>query len=86
MLKTCSEIGDDGKEEFVRIGELRQLFGITRPTAYLLAKEGRIQAFSLRQPGQIRGARLVSVPSVRAYLQKCFPDMGAKSRHNSIPT
>ena len=47
--------------------ELR-LFGITRATAYLLAKQGRIRTLSMRRRGHVRGVRLVSVPSVRAYL------------------
>ena len=59
-----------GYEQLVRIGELRRLFGITRPTAYLLAKEGKIQTVSLRKFDQLRGARMVSLPSVRAYLRE----------------
>lgn len=56
------------ESEFVRMGDLRRLFGITRATAYLLAKDGKIKTVSMRQRGNIRGVRLVSVPSVRAYL------------------
>ena len=56
------------ESEFIRMGDLRRLFGITRATAYLLAKDGKIKTLSMRQKGNVRGVRLVSVPSVRAYL------------------
>ena len=45
-----------------------RLFGITRGTAYNLIAAGAFHSVSLRRRGQTRGVRLVSVPSVRAYL------------------
>lgn len=56
------------ESEFGRMGDLRRLFGITRSTAYVLVKKGLIKTVCLRHKGQARGVRLVSVPSVRAYL------------------
>lgn len=58
----------DGASEFCRMADLRRLFGITRATAYQLAKSGDIRTVSLRQRGHVRGVRLVNVASVRAYL------------------
>lgn len=58
----------DAASEFCRMVDLRRLFGITRGTAYVLEKQGRIKTLSLRQRGHVRGVKLVSVPSVRAYL------------------
>ncbi|MHC1767390.1 MAG: hypothetical protein AB9869_24450 [Verrucomicrobiia bacterium] len=54
--------------EFVRMGDLRKLFGIPRSTGYLLATRGLIRTVSLRHRGCARGIRLVSVESVRKYL------------------
>jgi hypothetical protein len=64
----------DANSEFCRMGDLRRLFGIVRSTAYLLAKEGHIKTISLRRKGQIRSIRLVSVPSVRAYLGRLLAE------------
>jgi len=54
--------------------DLRHRFGITRGTAYKLAKEGKILTVSLRQPGCTRGVRLVSVASVRTYIHRLWAD------------
>jgi predicted DNA-binding transcriptional regulator AlpA len=70
--------------QFVRMGDVRQLFGITRPTAYLLAKKGKIHTVSSSQPGQIRGVRLVSVSSVRAYLRELLEKQGRR-KGNKTP-
>lgn len=58
----------DSASEFARLGDLRRLFGLSRATAYNLAQRGLIHTISLRQKGKARGCRLVSLPSVRAYL------------------
>jgi hypothetical protein len=68
---------------FVRMGDLRRLFGITRPTAYLLAKQGKIRTVSLRQPDHVRGRRLVNVLSVRAYLQELQGGQGVQRKQNT---
>lgn len=60
----------DAHSEFLRMGDLRRLFGITRATGYQLAKAGRIRTVSLRQPGSARGVRLVNAASVRDYLAR----------------
>ena len=64
----------DTNSEFCRMGDLRRLFGIVRSTAYLLANEGRISTISLRRKGQARSVRLVSVPSVRGYLNRLLAE------------
>lgn len=64
----------DANSEFCRMGDLRRLFGITRSAAYTLANEGHIATCSLRRKGQARSVRLVSVPSVRAYLNRLMAE------------
>lgn len=64
----------DANSEFCRMGDLRRMFGIVRSTAYLLLKEGHITTVSLRRRGQARSVRLVSVPSVRAYLGRLMAE------------
>jgi hypothetical protein len=54
--------------EFVDFEGLRQGFGIKRSLAYQLLSEGLIRGVSLRRRGALRGKRLFSVDSVRAYL------------------
>ncbi len=67
----------DIRSEFCRMGDLRRLFGLVRSTAYNLAKEGHIKSISLRRKGQARSVRLVSVPSVRAYLNRLLEEQAA---------
>ncbi len=45
--------------------------GLSRPHIYNLIAAGLIRSACLRQPGAIRGRRLVYLPSVLAYLDKC---------------
>jgi hypothetical protein len=56
--------------EFCDVRGLDRLFGIKRSLGYQLLAEGLIQSVSLRRRGQVRGKRLFSVDSVRAYLRK----------------
>jgi hypothetical protein len=77
--------GQNDGGQFVQMGDLRQLFGITRPTAYLLANQGKIRTVSLRQAGRVHGRRLVNVLSVRAYLQELQGEQGAKRKQNQQP-
>lgn len=80
----ANELPDDCGH-FVRMGDLRRLFGITRPTAYLLAKQGKICTVSLRQAGHVHGRRLVIVSSVRAYLRELHEEQGGEkeTKHNN---
>jgi hypothetical protein len=77
--------GQDDGGQFVQMGDLRQLFGITRPTAYLLANQGKIRTVSLRQAGRVHGRRLVNVLSVRAYLQELQEEQGVKGNKTQQP-
>jgi hypothetical protein len=61
----ASEIADP---EFVDVAGLRRVFGIKRSLAYALLSEGLIRGVSLRRRGAVRGKRLFSVDSVRAFL------------------
>jgi len=45
--------------------------GLSRPHIYNLIAAGLIRSACLRQPGAIRGRRLVYLPSVLAYLDQC---------------
>jgi hypothetical protein len=88
MLKKFKQVEDGGEEkftidprtlpdvssEFCRMADLRRLFGITRSTAYLLAKRGQVKTVSLRRGGQSRSVRLVSVRSVRAFLHRLLQE------------
>ncbi len=49
---------------------VRHYFGISRPHAYVLAREGKIRSVSIRKPGAIKGRRLFDCASIRAFLNK----------------
>jgi len=55
--------------EFLDAAGLQARFGIKRSLAYVLLGDGAIQGVSLRRRGQLRGKRLFSVASVRAFLR-----------------
>ncbi len=44
--------------------------GLSRPHFYQLIDEGKIRSACIRQPGAIRGRRLVYLPSVLEFLDK----------------
>jgi hypothetical protein len=54
--------------EFVDCRGLEVGWGIKRSLAYQLLNDGKIRGVSLRRRGRLRGKRLFSVDSVRAYL------------------
>jgi len=54
--------------EFVDVDGLWRGFGIKRSLGYQLLADGLIRGVSLRRRNAVRGKRLFSVDSVRAYL------------------
>lgn len=64
--------GEDNRptleSEFCRPLDLQRLFGMKRGQFYTLERRGLIKTVSLREKGNKRGTKLVSVSSVRAYL------------------
>jgi hypothetical protein len=63
--------------EFVDCRGLEAGWGIKRSLAYQLLKDGKIRGVSLRRRGRLRGKRLFSVDSVRAYLASEMKSGGA---------
>ncbi len=61
--------------EFVDCKGLEAGWGIKRSLAYQLLADGMIQGVSLRRRNQIRGKRLFSVDSVRAFLRSQMKPM-----------
>ena len=70
QITTQTEEAISVRPEFCDGKQLRQLFGLTRSHAYLLAAEGKIRSVSIRKPGAFRGKRLFDCASVRAFLSK----------------
>ena len=56
------------EREWLRVSEVLALYRIAKPTLYGLINRGLIRSVSLRQRGQARGTRLVSHPSIEAFL------------------
>ena len=54
--------------EFLRIKDVEKMFGLKRGKLYALIREGAVISKSLRTRGTIRGVRLVSVDSLRNYI------------------
>jgi hypothetical protein len=56
-------------QEWLRISEAVQYSRLSKPTLYNLINRGLIKSVSLRERGQIKGTRLVSYDSLRAFLE-----------------
>lgn len=54
--------------EWIRVADVKRLFGIGRSKVYELIQSQKIGSVSLRETGQTRGTRLVSCEGMRAYL------------------
>jgi hypothetical protein len=64
MSLVTSEI----QPEWLKVRDAARLVSLSVPTIYNLVNEGLVKSVSLRRPGMIRGARLISVDSLRGYL------------------
>jgi hypothetical protein len=69
-LNEASSSASHVDPEFVDCKGLEAGWGIKRSLAYQLLADGKIQGVSLRRRNQIRGKRLFSVDSVRAFLRE----------------
>lgn len=56
--------------------------GLSRPHFYQLIDEGKIRSACIRQPGAIRGRRLVFLPSVLEFLDKAADAEGLRHQHS----
>jgi hypothetical protein len=45
--------------------------GLTRSMLFRLVRENRIKSRSLKNPGCVKGTRLLWLPSVHAYIENC---------------
>lgn len=55
--------------EWIRVQQACDWCGICKPVLYRLMAAGKIRFVSLREAGQVKGTRLVSFPSLRAFLE-----------------
>ena len=55
--------------EWIRITEACRFASVTKPVMYDWMRRGFVKNFSNRQRGQIKGARLVNLDSLRRFLE-----------------
>jgi hypothetical protein len=55
--------------EWIRINEACRFASVTKPVLYEWMRRGLVKNFSNRQRGQIKGARLVNLESLRQFLE-----------------
>lgn len=56
--------------EWIRPRQVKELFGIGQVQMVQMVKDGRVKSVSLRPPGKAQGTRLISYPSLCAYLER----------------
>ena len=61
--------GTELKPEYLRPAQAARVFNISRSKLYELIKSGRIASVSLREEGQSKATRLISVASLRSFLE-----------------
>lgn len=57
------------KPEWIRINDACRFASVTKPVLYDWLRRGLVKNFSNRQRGQIKGARLVNLESLRQFLE-----------------
>jgi excisionase family DNA binding protein len=55
--------------DWLRVKEACNFSRLSKPKLYQLINAGKIRSVSLRERGQIRGTRLISFDSLRAFLE-----------------
>jgi hypothetical protein len=59
-------------EDWARMPKPKErFFGMSRTTILELSQAGLIKTVSIRKPGANKGIRLIFVPSLREFLDKC---------------
>ncbi len=54
--------------EWIRVDSAIRWSSLSKPTIYRLINEGKIKTACLKKRNQIRGTRLISIDSLKAYL------------------
>ncbi len=55
--------------EYIRPAQVREKFNIGRSQVYELIAQGKIKSHVLRKKGNTKGMRLISVESLRSYIE-----------------
>lgn len=61
--------------EYIRPAQVKARYGLSRSYLYELLAEGRIKSRVIRRHGNVKGARLVSVESIRAFIESQPDDL-----------
>ena len=70
MTNTTTQTpGEALPKEWLRVKEVTAYCGISKPALYDLMNRGLIRNTSLKSRGQIKGTRLISVSSLREFLE-----------------
>jgi predicted DNA-binding transcriptional regulator AlpA len=78
--KTHTARANGGEPEWLRVNEVKRLFGISKPKLYLLIHEGKVRSAALRGPKQVRGTRLISIASLRAHIEAMADEQAKEVR------
>lgn len=57
--------------EFLRIPAAVKFSGLGRTTLFAAIADGRLKSKCIRQPGAIRGIRLISKQAIRDFIESC---------------
>lgn len=78
--KTDTPTARGGEPEWLRVSEVKRLFGISKPKLYLLIHEGKVRSAALRGPKKLRGTRLISLASLRSHIEAMADEQAKEVR------
>jgi hypothetical protein len=55
--------------EWLKVNDINRVFGLSRPRIFKAIALGQLDSVHLRETGKTKGIRLVSVASIRAYIE-----------------
>lgn len=69
-----------GEPEWLRVTDVKRMFGISKPKIYLLIHEGKVRSAALLGPKKLRGTRLISLASLRAHIEAMADEQAKEVR------
>jgi hypothetical protein len=55
--------------EWIKVNDVSRIFGLSRPRVFKAIALGELDSVHLRETGKTKGIRLVSVASIRSYIE-----------------
>lgn len=72
--------------EFLRIPDAVKFSGIGKSTLFALIAKGKLKSKCIRQPGAVKGIRLISKQALRDFIDSCEEDVADRPKRSPKKT